>query len=102
MPPLPPRSGRRRWDWLFRNPASGRLAIVQWPNPALITFLAARGLEWVLGPDRSASRILGWIGTAALLWWAVDEVARGLSPFRRVLGAVVLIALGARLLTVVS
>jgi hypothetical protein len=34
--------------------------------------------------------VLHWGGTAALTWWAVDEVIRGSSPFRRALGGLVL------------
>ena len=38
------------------------------------------------------------LGTAALLWWSFDELIRGVNPFRRGLGAVVLCALGFSLL----
>jgi hypothetical protein len=31
-------------------------------------------------------------GTAALVIWAVDEIVRGVNPWRRMLGAVVLAA----------
>jgi hypothetical protein len=44
----------------------------------------------VLSPEGWVADVLHWGGTAALTWWSVDEVARGSSPFRRVLGALVL------------
>jgi len=37
-----------------------------------------------------AEDTLRWVGAGALLVWAVDEVARGANPFRRILGGVVL------------
>jgi hypothetical protein len=67
----------------------GRLAVAQWPNAALWVWLAA----WVLGWADLTSldeQTLRGIGTGALLVWALDEVLRGASPFRRVLGVVVL------------
>ena len=77
------------------NPSSwvrdrrGRLAVAQWPNAALWVWLAARGLGWA-GLTSLDEQTLRGIGTGALMVWALDEVLRGASPFRRVLGAVVL------------
>lgn len=83
----------RGLDWLFRDRSSGRYVVVQWPNAALVLFLVARVAEWVLGSGGTGSRLIHWLGTAALLWWSVGELARGVNPFRRILGAVVLTAL---------
>lgn len=68
----------------------GRTAVAQWPNPALWVWLAAVVVGWtgVLGSDRTAT--LQAVGQGALVAWSVDELARGASPFRRLLGAVVL------------
>jgi hypothetical protein len=77
-------------DRFFRNPDTGRLAVVQVPNLPLVLFLVLRGIELVLSPEGWVADVLHWGGTAALTWWSVDEVARGSSPFRRVLGALVL------------
>jgi hypothetical protein len=63
---------------------NGRLALAQWPNPALAVWLVAV----VLGAVRSAT--LAEVGRGALIVWALDELVRGASPFRRLLGAVVL------------
>ena len=67
----------------------GRLAVAQWPNAALWVWLAARVLGWADLTLLDEQTLRG-IGTGALLVWALDEVLRGASPFRRVLGAVVL------------
>jgi hypothetical protein len=74
----------------FRS-ADGRLTLWQPPNPALCVWLVAL----VLGRfDLSAAHATAVAGVrrGALLVWALDEVVRGASPFRRVLGLVVLVA----------
>jgi hypothetical protein len=83
--------------WLLRDRRTGRLTVGQLPNPALLAFLASRiALALVdLGPR--TRDLVAVAGTVALLWWAVDELARGVNPFRRLLGSVVLVALVAGL-----
>jgi hypothetical protein len=76
-----------RW---FRS-SDGRLTLWQLPNPALCVWL----VTLVLGRlDLSAAHATAVDGIrhGALIVWALDEVVRGSSPFRRVLGAVVLVA----------
>jgi len=76
-------------SWWFRS-ADGRLVLWQAPNPALWVWI----VMVVIGLfDLSASRATDVAGIrhGALVVWALDEVVRGASPFRRVLGAVVLI-----------
>jgi hypothetical protein len=88
-----------RWlGRLFRSPETGRLVIVQRPNAALVVYLAATAMRLVLRPEGAAGWATAAVGTAALAWWATDEVARGESPFRRVLGLAVLAGLVLRLL----
>ena len=79
---------RRVLDWLFRNRRTGQYTVSQWPNVALGTFIVARLLYVFV--DWSALR---WISVAALALWAIDEIVRGVNPFRRILGAVVLVGL---------
>jgi hypothetical protein len=77
-------------SWWFRS-SDGHLTLWQPPNPALWVWIAAL----VLGRlDLSAARTTAVDGVrhGALLIWALDEVVRGASPFRRVLGAVILCA----------
>jgi hypothetical protein len=83
-----PHPSPRRLDWWVRD-RRGRLAVAQWPNAALGLWLTARVLERAELTSLDASTLRG-IGTGALLVWALDELLRGASPFRRVLGAVVL------------
>ncbi|HEX4904339.1 MAG TPA: hypothetical protein VFU93_02725 [Acidimicrobiales bacterium] len=83
----------------FRNPDTGQLVIAQRPNLPLAIFLVATAVRIVADPDGTAGDVVSVIGTVALGWWGVDEVVRGDSPFRRVLGCVVLGLLVLRLLT---
>jgi len=36
---------------------------------------------------------LGLVGTGALIWWAADELWRGVNPCRRLLGLAVLLGI---------
>ena len=83
--------------WWFRSP-DGRQTLWQPPNPALCVWLVALVLGWFDLSAAHASAVDG-VRHGALLVWAVDEVVRGASPFRRVLGAVVLVAQVASLVT---
>lgn len=84
----------RLLDWLFRDRATGGYVVGQWPNVALLVFLAARGQQWLTGVEGSAAAVLQWLGTAAITWWAGDEIVRGVNPFRRILGTGALLAVG--------
>jgi hypothetical protein len=80
----------RSGSWWFRS-SDGRLTLWLLPNPALWLWMVAV----VLGRfDLSAAHATAVDGVrhGALLVWALDEVVRGASPFRRALGAVVLAA----------
>ncbi|HWU22317.1 MAG TPA: hypothetical protein VN088_12375 [Nocardioides sp.] len=85
----PARSHLTSASWWFRS-ADGRLAVWQLPNPALAVWLVAlvTGM-FPLSPSHTA--IVDGVRRGALVIWALDEVLRGASPFRRVLGAVVLV-----------
>ena len=88
-------SRRNVFDWLFRDRRTGRVAIAQWPNLALWLFLAAAAIRLFAHPAGTAGTVLNAVAGLTLTWWAVDEVARGVNPFRRALGAVVLAATAA-------
>lgn len=77
-------------SWWFRSP-DGRLTLWQFPNPALCVWMMALVLDRFELSDTHADAVDG-VRRGALLVWALDEVVRGASPFRRLLGAVVLSA----------
>ena len=76
-----------RFDSFFRD-ESGRFVVVQVPNPALCVWLAATLLRRSAYDSHDVE--LRWVGAGALIAWSLDELVRGASPFRRLLGAVVL------------
>jgi hypothetical protein len=86
-------------DWLFRDRRTGGYTVAQVPNWPLGVWLVATVLRLLLHPTGTAGRVLDVVGTGALLVWAVDEVVRGVNPWRRILGAVVGVAVVAGLLT---
>ena len=77
-------------SWWFRS-ADGRLTLWQLPNPALCVWMVTVVLGWFELSARHAAVVNG-VRHGALLVWALDEVVRGASPFRRTLGAVILVA----------
>lgn len=83
---------RRAFDWTFRSRKTGRITVVQWPNlPLAVAIVAAvtHALTRLTGRTGTA---LSVVTDAALAVWAVMEIGWGVNPFRRALGAVILIA----------
>lgn len=85
--PSPARRGSGRW-WL--RSADGQLTLWQFPNPALWVWLATLVLSLFQFSAEHQTQVQG-IGHGALIVWAVDEIVRGSSPIRRLLGSVILI-----------
>ena len=73
--------------WWFRD-RRGRIILAQLPNTALWVWIAATILGWS-GYHRVQAT---GVAHGALIVWAADELVRGVNPFRRALGATVLIA----------
>ena len=83
-------------DWFFRDRKTGRIVVGQWPNLPLGLFAAASLAAWAA----QGSPASVWADLAArlvLAWWALDELLRGVNPWRRCLGAAVLAGLALRL-----
>lgn len=79
-------------DWLLRDRRTGRWVVWQRPNLPLLVWFATAVPRWVWHPQGTAGRALTVVGTTALVFWAADEVVRGVNPLRRLLGAAVLAA----------
>lgn len=80
-------------DWFFRDRRNGAIVIGQWPNLPLWVFAVATAIEWSLAPAGALGTTLRVIANVSLAIWALDEVARGVNPWRRCLGGVVLLGL---------
>ena len=92
----PARTVAALFDWLFRNRETGQITIGQFPNVALWIFIVTVILRRVLA-DTATRTAVDAIGVAALAWWALDELFRGVNPWRRLLGLVGCLAAGAGL-----
>lgn len=74
-------------DRMFRD-KDGHIAVWQMPNFPLWVWIISTVLGWFI--QGKPKTIVGYIGSAALVVWAVLEIGWGSSWFRRLLGAVVL------------
>jgi hypothetical protein len=89
----PERSGTtvRALRWTFVSRRNGRLTVAQWPNVPLAIFLLAAVASRIFHPSGGPATFVRVLGVVALIVWALDEVARGVNPFRRMLGGAVLV-----------
>lgn len=95
---VPEHEARSRSGGLFSadwwTAGRGWSGIAQWPNPAIVVFVVAAVTIWAdLVDDPQLRTTLVGVGYGALVVWALDELFRGMSPIRRLMGAGVLIAL---------
>jgi hypothetical protein len=72
--------------WLFQNRKTGAITIAQAPNLALWTVIVAGGLIWGFRPTGRLHIAFEIVFYGALLFWGLDEVFRGVNPWRRCLG----------------
>ena len=89
----------RAFDWLFKNRQTGEITIAQFPNLPLWLFLGAALAQRVADDSSSLDTLANLAGSAALGWWAIGEVARGVNPWRRILGASGVVFVAYRLIT---
>jgi hypothetical protein len=79
------------WRWWFENRQTGRITIAQFPNWPLFAIAAV----WVVGRvagDGSTVDTIASVSTVTLwLYWGADELVRGVNPWRRLLGAGVIV-----------
>ncbi|MFL6090257.1 MAG: hypothetical protein ACJ71Z_08965 [Aeromicrobium sp.] len=77
----------------------GLAGVAQWPNAAITVWALTVVVRWLgAGGSRLSDSTLAAMGNGALLVWGLDEVVRGVSPIRRVMGGAVLAAVLIRLL----
>lgn len=95
----PEQNDRTVFDKIFRNPDTGELAIAQLPNLPLAVFLVATAVRLAAHPEGTAGTAVSVVSAVALGIWSIDEIARGDSLFRRMLGAVVLVTMVVGLFT---
>jgi hypothetical protein len=59
---------------------------MQVPNLPLWLWLSTVVLRQFVERGTTARELLDWAGWLTLGWWAVDELVRGVNPWRRMLG----------------
>lgn len=76
--------------WWFENRETGQITVAQFPNWPLF----AIGAGWLVraAADESSDlyRYTGGVITVLWLYWGADEVIRGVNPWRRLLGTLVI------------
>lgn len=77
--------------WAFRDRRTGRIVIAQRPNAPLAIWIVATVIAFFV--HGTVHTVVSVVGTVALVIWAIDELARGVNPWRRALGAVVLLVI---------
>ncbi len=77
---------RSLFDWFFRDRRTGRILVAQVPNLAILLWLGTVLARQFTVQGTTADTLLEWAGSFTLGWWAIDEVVRGVNPWRRVLG----------------
>jgi hypothetical protein len=83
---------RRHLRWLFVNRLTGRITVTQWPNLPLALFIVGALLTRLFRPAGTTADVLRIATSAALVVWSLDELVRGVNPFRRLLGLGILVA----------
>ena len=73
-------------DWWFRDRRTGRLVVVHLPNLPILLWMGTVLARQLLEPGSDIHTLLEWAGTVTLGWWAIDELVRGVNPWRRALG----------------
>ena len=86
-------------NWLFRNRRTGELTIMQAPNAPIILWLVATLINVIFDPGGRLGTARTVFAVGELIIWAGDEVIRGVNPFRRALGVVVLVVIAVGIAT---
>ena len=73
-------------DWYLRDPRSGKVVLGQRPNLPIILWGMTVVARQLAEDGSDVERLLDWSSVAFLGWWAIDELVRGVDPFRRTLG----------------
>lgn len=82
---------QRFFSWFFRNRETGAITIAQWPNLILWIVIVAAALRWIWPFTGQADFVLRIVLRGGLIIWGCDEILRGVNPWRRCLGAAVVV-----------
>jgi len=87
MPPAVPSPGEDPLRWAVTSRETGKVVLFQAPNlPAVLSTVGV--VLTAMSPRGSGVQHGAAVATVlASTWWGVDELARGVNPFRKALGA---------------
>ena len=77
--------------WWFENRKTGELTVAQLPNWPLLAIGAAALIQRIVDDGSRIQAITGFVGPLLWIYWAGDEMIRGVNPWRRVLGVLMLL-----------
>ena len=80
---------RRFFRWFFQNRETGAITVAQAPNLALWIVIVGSVLIWAWHPPGPSGVALEIVVKGGLFVWAVDEIFRGVNPWRRCVGVAV-------------
>jgi hypothetical protein len=66
------------------------MTVAQWPNASLSVFVVLTIALHLFHPKGATANVLRAFADVTLFIWAGDELVRGVNPFRRILGLVVI------------
>jgi hypothetical protein len=81
---------RSAFRWMFESRETGKIVVAQVPNLPLAIFLVATAGRMLFHPRHAVGTAVSVVASVSLLYWSVMEIARGVNPFRRILGGLVL------------
>ena len=84
-------SSWRSWRWWFENRETGGITIAQFPNWPIWCIAVGWLIRLALADGSMPHDIVGWMIRGLWLIWAADELARGVNPWRRLLGVAVIV-----------
>ena len=76
--------------WWFESRETGRITIAQFPNWPLFAILAGWVIRAIAEESSDLYRYTGGAITLLWLYWGADELVRGVNPWRRLLGTLVI------------
>ena len=73
-------------EWWVRDRRSGRIVVVHVPNLPILLWMGTVIARQLVQHGSDIYTLLEWAGKATLGWCAIDELVRGVNPWRRALG----------------
>lgn len=86
------------WRWWFENRETHGITVAQVPNWPLIAIALGWAVQWVADDGSVVHDMAAVAVTGLWFYWGVDELLRGVNPWRRALGLAVVLWQSLRLL----